>query len=113
MAWSNQAKAELERGNIDFDRNDGRKHNKVDISKNTHPTVKPLELMKYLVRMVTRVDGLTIDPFVGSGTTAVACSEVGVKYIGFEKDTDYAKIAQVRIKEAESQTRLFPYVSDI
>ena len=111
VAWSNQAKAELERGNIDFDRNDGRKHNKVDISKNTHPTVKPLELMKYLVRMVTRVDGLTIDPFVGSGTTAVACSEVGVKYIGFEKDTDYAKIAQARIKEAESQTRLFPFGS--
>ena len=74
MAWGNQAKAELKRGNLDFKGNqgDGSKHNKVAMRLNTHPTVKPQELMKYLCRLVTPKGGVVLDPFMGSGSTGMS-----------------------------------------
>jgi len=68
------------------------------IQQNVHPTVKPLKLMQYLVRLVTKKGGLVLDPFLGSGTTALACIKQGMNYIGIEQDEDYCKIAEARIK---------------
>ncbi len=80
MAWGNQAKAELKRGNLDFKGNqgDGSKHNKVAMRLNTHPTVKPQELMKYLCRLVTPKGGVVLDPFMGSGSTGMAAKDNGI-----------------------------------
>lgn len=83
--------------------------------KNNHPTVKPTELMRYLVRLVTPRGGTVLDPFMGSGSTgkAVACENnernAGYKFIGIEKETEYCKIAEARIKyveQSEQQQRL-------
>jgi DNA methylase len=66
---------------------------------NTHPTVKPVELMQYLVRMLTPPGGLVLDPFAGSGTTAVACIREGFDFVGFEREAEYVEIIRRRIKE--------------
>lgn len=64
---------------------------------NIHPTVKPVELMRYLVRLVTPPGGTVVDPFTGSGTTGMACAYELVSFIGTEREADYAEIAQDRI----------------
>jgi len=64
---------------------------------NTHPTVKPLKLMKYLIRLVTPSNGTILDPFMGSGTSGIAAIEEGVNFIGIEIDKDYFNIAKKRI----------------
>ena len=66
--------------------------------KNIHPTVKPIDLMQYLVRLVTPKGGICLDPFMGSGTTAVACKAEKINYIGCELEPEYVKIAEARIK---------------
>ena len=66
--------------------------------KNFHPTVKPIELMSYLVTLGSRKDDLVVDPFVGSGTTCIAAKLLGRNYMGVEKDEDYAMIATERVK---------------
>ena len=66
--------------------------------KNIHPTVKPIDLMRYLVRLVTPKGGVCLDPYMGSGTTAVACKAEKFDYIGCELDDEYIKIAEARIK---------------
>jgi len=64
---------------------------------NNHPTVKPVKLMQYLVRMITPPNGTVLDPFSGSGTTGVACKIDGFNFVGLELSEEYAKIAQARI----------------
>ena len=64
---------------------------------NTHPTVKPLALMRWLVRLVTPPGGTVLDPFMGSGSTGVACLREGVNFIGIELNPEYAEIARRRI----------------
>ncbi len=54
--------------------------------------------MKYLVRLVTPKDGIVLDPFMGSGTTGMACKKEGFRFIGIELDKKYCKIAEARIK---------------
>ena len=66
--------------------------------KNIHPTVKPIDLMRYLVRLVTPKGGICLDPFMGSGTTAVACKAEKINYVGCELEPEYVKIAEARIK---------------
>ena len=101
MAWGNQAKAELKRGNLDFvGSGDGTKHNKVAMRVNTHATVKPQELMKYLCRLVTPKGGTVLDPFMGSGSTGMAAKDEGFEFIGIEKEKEYFEIAEARIKIA-------------
>jgi site-specific DNA-methyltransferase (adenine-specific) len=97
MAWSNQAKAELKRGNTEFADNT-KMHNKVQERINFHPTVKPVALMQYLVRMITPPNGIVLDPFNGSGTTGVACKVEGFNYVGIELDAEYCKISEARIE---------------
>ena len=64
---------------------------------NNHPTVKPLSLIKYLITLVTPPNGICLDPFEGSGTTFIACRELGLDHIGFELEKDYYEIALKRI----------------
>ena len=65
--------------------------------KNTHPTVKPVELMRYLCRLVTPKGGVVLDPFMGSGSTGMAAKDEGFDFIGIEKDEEYFKICESRI----------------
>jgi DNA modification methylase len=65
--------------------------------ENLHPTVKPLELMRHLVRLVTPPGGLVLDPFLGSGTTAIAANAEGFRCIGIEKELEYAEITVARL----------------
>jgi len=72
-------------------------HKLIQSTKNNHPTVKPIKLMEYLVRLVTPKGGVCLDPFIGSGTTAIACKRLGFKYLGIEREEDYIKIANARL----------------
>ena len=71
--------------------------NKPLTSKNTHPTVKPLSLMRYLIKLITPPNGTVLDPFMGSGSTGIAAKQLGFNFIGIEKEKDYFIIAQKRI----------------
>jgi DNA modification methylase len=64
---------------------------------NNHPTVKPIELMKYLIKLITPPGGTVLDPFCGSGSTGCAAVELGHTFIGCELDPNYVEIAQRRI----------------
>ena len=70
------------------------------VSKNNHPTVKPIELMKYLCRLVTPKDGTVLDPFMGSGSTGMAAKDEGFEFIGIEREKEYFEIAEKRIHSA-------------
>ena len=75
-------------------------------SFNTHKTVKPLSLFKYLINLTTKKSSIVLDPFIGSGTTAVACKELGRKFIGIEINKQYINIANKRLtalKRAKKQ----------
>ena len=63
-----------------------------------HPTQKPLELMKYLIELVSKEGQTILDPFAGSGTTLLACKELNRNFIGFEKNETYYNVAKSRIK---------------
>lgn len=67
------------------------------LERNIHPTVKPVQLMRYLIRLVAHKDAVILDPFLGSGTTAVAAIEEGVKWIGCERESEYVEIAKARV----------------
>ena len=66
--------------------------------KNNHPTVKPLKLMEYLIKLIMPPkDGILLDPFAGSGTTILAAHRLGMKAIGIEKQPEYCEIANARL----------------
>jgi site-specific DNA-methyltransferase (adenine-specific) len=65
--------------------------------ENTHPTVKPTELMRYLCRLVTPPGGVVLDPFMGSGSTGKAAALEGFRFIGIEREAEYLEIARGRI----------------
>lgn len=69
-------------------------------AKNHHPTVKPVQLMRYLVRMATPPGGVVLDPFTGSGTTGIAAMEEGLHFVGVEREAEYITIARARIDKA-------------
>lgn len=75
--------------------------------KNYHPTVKPIKLMEYLVRLVTPKEGIVLEPFAGSGTTLIACKQQGFNYIGIEREQEYCDIAEARLKGVKIQGELF------
>ena len=77
------------------------------LENNGHPTVKPIALMRYLVRLTkTPTGGVVLDPFMGSGTTGIACVLEGREFIGIEREPEYVEIAEKRIAEAQMQPRL-------
>ena len=86
---------------------DGNPYNRgAKLVQNHHPTVKPIDLMRWLVRLVAREGDLVLDPFTGSGTTGVACVEEGREFVGIEREAEYVEIARRRIDAAAAQTRL-------
>ena len=73
---------------------------------NSHPTVKPIKLMEYLCRLTrTPTGGVVLDPFMGSGTTALACLKTKRRFIGFEISSDYYEIAKKRITKIIQEMR--------
>ena len=79
----------------------------VELTRNSHPTVKPLALLKYLCRLTaTPTGGVVLDPFAGSGSTGCAAVLEGRDFIGIEQDAGYYEIAERRIAEAQQQMRL-------
>jgi DNA modification methylase len=75
-------------------------------SANNHPTVKPTELMRYLVRLITPPQGIVLDPFMGSGSTGKACAYEGFDFIGIEQSAEYVEIARARIEFALLQEEI-------
>ena len=69
--------------------------------KNIHPTVKPVDLMRYLIKLVTPKNGVILDPFMGSGSTGVGALIEGFQFIGMEMDNGYFEIAKQRIQHFE------------
>ena len=76
-------------------------------TRNVHPTVKPVALMRWFVRLIAPPGGLVLDPFAGSGTTGIACALEGFEFHGIEREAEYVKIAEARIKAAIEQPHLF------
>ncbi len=70
-------------------------------SYNTHVTVKPIELMEHLIKIFSKKGALVIDPFLGSGTTAIACKNTGRKCIGIELNKEYFEISKRRLNEMD------------
>lgn len=66
--------------------------------RNDHPTVKSVSLCEYLIKIITPKGGIVLDPFAGSGSTLIAAKKDGYNYIGIEKEEEYIKIAEARIK---------------
>lgn len=68
--------------------------------KNEHPTVKPVELMRYLVRLITPTGGTVLDPFMGTGTTGIAAHLENRNFVGIEKKDQYFKVSERRTRFA-------------
>jgi len=66
-----------------------------------HPTEKPVDMFEYLIGKSTKENDIVLDPFIGSGTTGIACKNLNRQFIGIELDADYCKIAQARIGDIE------------
>ena len=71
-------------------------------AKNTHPTVKPVDLMSYLCRLITPPGGIVLDPFMGSGSTGMAAVGEGFRFCGMEMESEYFTIAEKRILWSET-----------
>jgi DNA modification methylase len=83
------------------------KANKKDRDEgNNHPTVKPTDLMRYLVRLVTRKGGICLDPFMGSGSTGKACVSEGMIFYGMEKEKESFVTSVRRIRKARRLKKL-------
>ena len=72
-----------------------------------HPTQKPLALIKWCLKFLPENVGIVCDPFMGSGTTGVACAKIGRKFIGIEREQQYFEIACKRIEDAYKQPDMF------
>jgi len=81
----------------DYDNGDSGFNRTVQV-KNHHPTVKPVDLMRWLCRLVTPPGGVVLDPFCGSGSTGIAALEEGFGFIGMDLEAEYLDIAEARIR---------------
>ncbi len=120
LATPKASKSEKNRGledRVQSKVNDGRKA-RVDnpfqrgetLRKNTHPTVKPLKLMSWLITLGSREGDVVLDPYSGSGTTLIAAKLLKRKYIGFELESEYCEIAGARIKSYPTSEPLSTYM---
>jgi DNA modification methylase len=78
------------------------KPSKAERENNDHPTVKPVELLRHLIRLSTQEGAIVLDPFIGSGSTAVAAILENRNFIGFEINEQYVQIAKTRIEKVRS-----------
>jgi site-specific DNA-methyltransferase (adenine-specific) len=76
------------------------------VTKNNHPTLKPINLMTYLCRLITPPGGIVLDPFMGSGSTGISACLEGFRFVGMELDEDYFKIAEARVNNFEEYRKL-------
>jgi site-specific DNA-methyltransferase (adenine-specific) len=76
---------------------------KISKRTNNHPTVKPIALMEYLIKMITPKGGVVLDPFSGSFSTGVACIKNGFSFIGIEMEEEYIKIGKARMEHAQKE----------
>ena len=76
------------------------------VAKNNHPTLKPINLMTYLCRLITPQGGIVLDPFMGSGSTGISACLEGFRFVGMELDEDYFKIAEARVNNFEEYRSL-------
>lgn len=76
----------------------------VRLVHNTHPTVKPLKLMRWLTRLLCPPGGTVLDPFTGSGSTGAACLIEGRRFIGIEREQGYVQVARARIEHWATET---------
>jgi len=81
--------------------------NKARIEVGLHPTQKPLALMEWCLNLARKTTSTVADPFMGSGTTGVACANMGKTFYGIERERKYFDIACERIERAYAQQRLF------
>ena len=88
------------------------KASRADRAGSRHPTVKPLSLMKYLVKLVTPPGGTVLDPFAGSGTTLQAAMEEGFSAIGIEREAEYVNDIRNRISAARERLGLFAVAAE-
>ena len=91
------------RSNIGNAGNPGKTSSEDRRAKNNHPTVKPISLFEWLIKLVTREGQIVLDPFLGSGTTAIAAHKVNRECVGIEREGEYIEIAKRRIGYWESQ----------
>lgn len=75
------------------------------IGNKQHPTEKPVDLMKFYIENSTNLGDIVLDPFMGSGSTGIACVETGRDFIGIELDSEYFSTAQKRIKLIDSKLK--------
>jgi site-specific DNA-methyltransferase (adenine-specific) len=100
-----KAAREYRTGNVNDTRADGGRTPDRQAA-NVHPCVKPLALMRWLVRLITPPSGIVLDPFMGSGTTGIAAALEGFPFIGIEKEAEYMEIARRRIAHHTEQGTL-------
>jgi DNA modification methylase len=100
-----EPKRESDRPSDDKPDGDNPRNRTNTASQNFHPTVKPIALMRYLVKLVTPPNGTVLDPFLGSGTTAVAAILEGFNWMGCEMTEDYWPIIEARVAWAEAQPK--------
>lgn len=77
-----------------------------------HPTQKPVALYKWIISNYAKTGDKILDTHVGSASSLVACRELGFKYVGFEIDEDYFKLAKKRLDAAEAQRNIFDYLGE-
>lgn len=100
VGFSDGARRAIDRGESSYETETGGGANRIKITKNTHPTVKPQKLMRYLCKLITPPNGLILDPFTGSGSTGVAAVSEGFRFIGIEREPEYTQIAEKRVYHA-------------
>lgn len=103
LAWSDFGKPRFFKHVWDGGKREGCSENR----EFCHPSQKPVELMRWCIDMLPE-PGIVCDPFIGSGTTGVACMNLGRKFIGIEIEQKYFDIACRRIEDAQRQQRLLP-----
>ena len=84
----------------------------VGIPGRFHPTQKPMELYKWIIENYAKPKDIILDTHVGSASSLVACRETGHKYVGFEIDEDYYRMAKERLDAAEAQANIFDYLKE-
>ena len=80
-----------------------KKEKQIGTDKNIHPTIKPIKLMSYLITLFTREGDYVLDPFMGSGTTGLACKLLNRNFIGIDYEEEYFNIAQERLEVSRQQ----------
>ena len=97
---SKASKLDRDEGLFEFDRKESGVLGKGVMKRNIHPTVKPVDLMRWMVRLVTRPGGIVLDPYMGSGSTGKGAVLEGMGFVGIERDLESFEIAVARVRYA-------------